>query len=97
MSLEHTEGQEEKPKPPSLGSCGGSMHAKQKIGLFQVEVMMKSIAEINKVEAQTKRHGTQPTSQNQICEEFGLSPSTVSKRISSDIPLSYFSLEEMPS
>ena len=85
------------PKPPSSGDHGGSTHAKQKIGLFQVEAMMKCIAEIHKVEADAKRHGTQPTSQNKICKEFGFSPSMVSKRISSNIPLSFFSLEEMSS
>ena len=70
-----------KPKPPSSGDCGGSTHAKQKISLFQVEVMMKCIAEIHKVEADAKRHGKKPKSRNKICEEFGLSPSTVSKRM----------------
>ena len=73
------------------------MHAKQKIGLFEVTVMTKCIAEIKRVEADTKRHGTQPKSRNKICKSYGLSLSTVSKRISSDIPLSYISLEEIPS
>ena len=86
-----------KPKPPSSGDCGRSMHAKQKIGLFQVEVMMKCIVEINKVEAEAKQHGTKPKSRNKICRDFRLSLSMVSKRISSNIPLSYVSLEEMPS
>ena len=70
-----------KPKPPSSRDCGGSTHVKQKIGLFQVEVMMKCIAEIHKVEADAKRHEKKPKSRNKICEEFGLSPSTVSKRM----------------
>ena len=48
------------PKLPSSGDRGGSTHAKQKIGLFQVEVMMKCIAEIHKVEADAKRHGKKP-------------------------------------
>ena len=86
-----------KPKPHSLGDCGGSTYAKQKIGLFQAEIMMKCIAEINKVEAKAKRHGTKPKSRNRICRDYGLSLSPVSKRISSDITLSYVSLEEMPS
>ena len=85
------------PNSPSSGDRGGSTHAKQKIGLFQVEAMRKCIVEIHKVEADAKRHGTQPTFRNKICKEFGLSPSMVSKRISSDIPLSFFSLEEMSS
>ena len=43
-----------KPKPPSSGDRGGSTHTKQKIGLFQAEVMMKCIVEIRKVEADAK-------------------------------------------
>ena len=93
----HTEGQEETAQTTSSGDHGGSTHAKQKIGLFKAEAMRKCIAEIHKVEADAKRHGIWPTSQNKICKEFGLSPSMVSKRISSDIPLSFFSLEEMSS
>ena len=93
----HTEGQEEKTQTASSGDHGGSTHAKQKIGLFQVEAMRKCIVEIHKVEADAKRHGIWPTSRNKICSEFGLSPSMVSKRISSNIPLSFFSLEEMSS
>ena len=73
------------PKPPSSGDRGGSTHAKQKIGLFQVEVMMKCIAEIHKVKADAKRHGKKPKSRNKICEEFGLSPSTVSKRMTGKV------------
>ena len=73
------------PKPPSSGDRGGSTHAKQKIGLFQAEVMMKCIAEIHKVEADAKRHGKKPKSRNKICEEFGLSPSTVSKRMTGKV------------
>ena len=93
----HTEGQEETAQTASSGDHGGSTHAKQKIGLFKAEAMRKCIAEIHKVEADAKRHGIWPTSRNKICKEFGLSPSMVSKRISSDIPLSFFSLEEMSS
>ena len=49
-----------KPKPPSSRDCGGSTHAKQKIGLFKAEVMRKCIAEIHKVEADAKLHETKP-------------------------------------
>ena len=38
-----------------------------------------------------------PKSRKKTGDEFGLNPSMVSKRISSIIPLSYVSLEEMPS
>ena len=51
-----------KPKPSSLGDHGGSTHVNQKIGLFEATVMTKCIAEIKRVEADTKRHGTQPKS-----------------------------------
>ena len=73
------------PKPPSSGDHGRSTHAKQKIGLFQAEVMMKCIVEIHKVEADAKQHGKKLKSRNKICEEFGLSPSTVSKRMTGKV------------
>ena len=50
----HTKGQEETAQLPSSRDRGGSTHAKQKIGLFQVEAMIKCIAEIHKVEADAK-------------------------------------------
>ena len=50
----HTEGQEEKAQTAFLGDHGGSTHAKQKIGLFDVEIMIKCIAEMNKEEAEAK-------------------------------------------
>ena len=83
--LDTPKDRKKKPKPPSSGDCGGSTHAKQKIGLFEVTNMMKCMAEINGVEAETERRGTWLTSRNKIC------------RISSDIPLSCVSLEEVPS
>ena len=73
-----------KPKPPS-GDRGGSTHVKQRIGLFEAEVMRKCIAEIHKVEADAKRHGKKPKSRNKICDDFGLSPSTVSKRMTGKV------------
>ena len=73
-----------KPKPPS-GDRGGSTHAKQRIGLFEAEVMRKCIAEIHKVEADAKQHGKKPKSRNKICEDFGLSPSTVLKRMTGKV------------
>ena len=41
--------------------------------------MWQCIAEINRVEAEAKQHGTKLKSRNKICDEFGLSLSTVSK------------------
>ena len=68
-----------------MGDHGGSMHKKQKIGLFQAVIMMKCIAEINKVEAEAKQNGMKPKSRNKICNEFGLSPSTVSQKMTGKI------------
>ena len=47
--------------------------------------MIKCIAEINKVEAEAKLHGTKPKSRNKICKEFGLIPSTVLKRMTGKV------------
>ena len=73
--------QKKKPKPPSLGDRGGSTHANEKIGCFKADVMLQCIDEINRVEAEAKQHGMKPKSRNKICNEFGLSPSMVSKRM----------------
>ena len=78
-------GKNKQPKPPSSGDHGVSTNAKQKIGLFQAEAMRKCIAEIHKVEADAKRHGKKPKSRNKICEEFGLNPSMVSKRMTGKV------------
>ena len=66
-----------KPKPPSSGDRGRSTHVNERIGLFEATVMEKCIAEIKRVEADTKRHGTQPLSRNKICKSYGLSLSMV--------------------
>ena len=52
--LDTLKDKKKQPKLPSSGDRGGSMHAKQKFGLFQVEAMMKCITEIHKVEADAK-------------------------------------------
>ena len=52
--LDTLKDRKKQPKLPSSGDHGGSTHAKQKIGLFEAEVMRKCIAEINKVEAEAK-------------------------------------------
>ena len=61
------------------------MHANQRIGLFEVTNMMKCIVEIKRVEVEVKQHGTKPKSRNKICDEFGLSLSTVSKRMTGKV------------
>ena len=74
-----------KPKQPSSGNRGGSTHANQKIGRFKANVMQQCIDEINRVEAEAKRHGMKPKSRNKICEEFRLSMSMVSKRMTGKV------------
>ena len=85
MVSRHTKDKKKKPKPPSSGDRCGSTHAKQKIELFQATVMMNCIAGIKRVEADAKRHGTKPLSRNKICKSYGLSPSTVLKRITGKV------------
>ena len=70
-----------KPKHPSSGNHGCSTHVNQKVGHFKADVMWQCINEINRVEAEAKQHGAKPKSRNKICEEFGLSMSMVSKRM----------------
>ena len=53
----HTKGQEEKAQTTLLRGLWGSMHVKQKIGLFEATNMTKCIVEIKRVEVETKRHG----------------------------------------
>ena len=76
--------EKKKPKAPSSGECGGSTHANQKIGQFK-DVMWQCINEMIRVEAEAKQHGKKPKSRNKICDEFGLSPSTVSKRMTGKV------------
>ena len=47
--------------------------------------MAACIAEIQRVEAEAKVNGTVPHSRNRIAEDFGLSPSTVSKRMTGKV------------
>ena len=60
-----------KPKPPSSGDRGGSTHANQRIGLFQADVMWQCIAEINRVEAEAKQHGTKLKSRTRSAMNLG--------------------------
>ena len=61
------------------GDQGGSTHWDMNIGLFKAEVMQACIHEIKRVEGAARLNNEKPKkSRNQICEEFGLSPSTVS-------------------
>ena len=65
---------------------GGSTHWDQHIGLFMADSMTQCIAEIKEVEEEAARIGNPPKfSQNQISKKYGLSPSTVSKRMTSKV------------
>ena len=64
---------------------GGSSHYKRNIGNFTGDVMAACIAEIKRVEAEAKRHGTVPRSRNKIAEDYGVSPSSVSKRMTGKV------------
>ena len=64
------------------GDHGGSTHRDKNIGLFKAEVMQAYIDEIHRVEGVARLNNKKPKkSRNQICEEFGLSSSTVSKQM----------------
>ena len=61
------------------GDQGGSTHHNKNISLFKAEVIQVCINEINRVEGEARLNNKKPKkSRNQICEDFGLSPSTVS-------------------
>ena len=64
---------------------GGNSHYKRNIGNFTGDVMATCIAEIKRVDAVTKRHGTVPRSRNKIANDNGLSPSSVSKRMTGNV------------
>ena len=64
---------------------GGSSHYKQTIGNFKVETMQKCIEEIRRVESMPVPPGTKRPSRNEIAASYGLSPSSVSKRITGKV------------
>ena len=63
------------------GDHGGSTHYKQPIENFKVETMQKCIKEIRRVESTPVPPGTKRPSRNEISASYGLSPSSVSKRM----------------
>ena len=80
----------EKDKRHSEGTGRGrSNHAGESIGNFVAETMAKCIAEINywenKAKAEGKDKPDKENSRNKICERHGLSPSTVSKRMTGKV------------
>ena len=69
-------------KPEKLkGDHGGSSHYKQTIGNFKAETMRKCIEEIRRVESMPVPPGKKHPSRNKIAASYGLSPSSVSKRM----------------
>ena len=65
---------------------GGSTHQDQCIGLFTADAMTQCIAEIKEVEGEAAQTGNPPKfSRNQISKKYGLSPSTVSKRMTGKV------------
>ena len=65
--------------------CGGSSHYKQTIGNFKAETMRKCIKEIRRVESMPVPPGTKHPSRNGIAASYGLSPSSVSKRMTGKV------------
>ena len=61
---------------------GDSAHANKWIGLFTAKEMKACINEIREVEQTAKDQGKKPEfSRNEICEKYGISPSSVSKQM----------------
>ena len=71
---------DKKPQKPK-GDHGGSSHYKQSMGNFKAETMQKCIEEIKRVESMPVPPGMKHPSRNEIAVSFGLSPSSVSKRM----------------
>ena len=75
---------DDKPKPK--GDRGGSTHYQKTIGNFKGEVMRQCIEEIKKVESSPIPEGQKKRrSRNEIAISFGLSPSSVSKRMTGKV------------
>ena len=65
---------------------GDSAHANQWIGLFTAEEMKACINEIKEDEQRAKDEGKKPKfSRNEICDKHGISPSSVSKRMTGKV------------
>ena len=69
------------PKSSKTGHHRDSAHKNKKIGLFTVESMRKCIEEVKAVEQRQKEQGLDKSERlrNQICKQFGIHPSTLSK------------------
>ena len=76
---------DDKKPQKAKGDRGGSSHYKQTIGNFKVETMRKCIEEIRRVESTPVPPGTKRPSRNEIAASYGLSPSSVSKRMTGKV------------
>ena len=72
------------PKKPK-GDRGGSSHYKQTIGNFKAETMRKCIEEIRGVESMPVPPGKKCPSRNEIAASYGLSLSSVLKRMTGKV------------
>ena len=79
-------------KPPTKrhdeGERGKSTHAGDNIGNFKAVQMAECIAEINYWESKAKAEGTplaKQNSRNNICDRHGISPSSLSKRMTGKV------------
>ena len=75
------------PKSSETAHHGDSAHKHKKIGLFTAESMRQCIEEVKAVEARQKEQGlAKPKrSRNEICKQFGIHPSTLSKRMTGKV------------
>ena len=65
---------------------GGSAHKDKLTGNFTADVMVPCIKEIKRVEAEIAAKGEEPKlSRNKICWSYGLTPGTVSKRMTGKV------------
>ena len=75
-----------KPSKTSLDDWGGSTHRDQRIGLFMADAMTQCIAKIKEGKGEAAQTGKPPKfSWNQISKKYELSPSTVSKWMTSKV------------
>ena len=75
------------PKSSKTAHHGDSAHKNKKIGLFTVDAMKACIEEVKATEQSQKELGLAKLerSRNQICKEFGIHPSTLSKRMTGKV------------
>ena len=65
---------------------GDSAHAKKWIGLFTADEMKACMDEIKEVKQKAKDEGKKPKfSRNEICKKHGISPSSLSKRMTGKV------------